>query len=157
MRYSLPAYSFTVFMIFLLISGANAQGQERIGKKQNNINMYVGVFDLNLNYERNIIQRPQSMSNLRLGLGYAMFFVAGEGYYINSSFVQLLGPKNSHLELNAGVKFMLTNSIEDPAFSDKLLPDIFFGYRFEKPEGGFIFRFGLNYPTAINLGLGYKF
>lgn len=156
MKYSFFNSCLTVLIMLSLIK-ADAQNSKYINQKQNNINGYVGIFDLNLNYERTIAQRSQSMSSLRLGFGYAMFFVAGEGYYINGAFVQLFGKNNSHLEVNGGVKFMLTNSIDDPAFSDQLLPDIFFGYRYEKPEGGFIFRFGLNYPTLINMGVGYKF
>jgi hypothetical protein len=158
MRYFLIISSLTILIMFELAPGLKAQNTKKIiNEKQNYIDTYVGIFDVNLNYERKILQRPQSSGNLRLGFGYAMFLVAGEGYYINGAFVQLFGVKNSHLELNAGVKYMLTNSISDPAFSDKLLPDIFIGYRFDKPTGGLIFRAGLNYPTVINLGVGYKF
>ena len=143
--------------MILAING-NTQGVDSSLKiARNNINTYIGLFDANINYERNIIQRSKSHSNLRVGFGYAMFFTAGEGTYINTSFVHLIGEKNSHLEIDLGLKYMLTNSIEDAGFSDTLIPDIFFGYRYEKPSGGFIFRFGLNYPTILNLGIGYKF
>ena len=128
-----------------------------ISETANSINLYVGLFDVNVNYERNIVERSKSLSNLRLGFGYAMLFVAGEGYYVNGVYVHLFGAKNSHLEVNAGAKYMLTNSISDPAFSDQLIPEIYLGYRFEKPTGGIIFRTGLSYPTFVNLGLGYKF
>ena len=145
-------------MIFKFISGVNAQDRiNAMSNKKNDINVYVGFFDLNANFERNIVQSVKSYSNLRFGFGYAMFLVAGEGYYVNGTFVQLFGAKNSHLELNAGLKFMLTNSIADATFSDQVLPDIFAGYRFEKPTGGIIFRVGLNYPTLLNIGVGYKF
>ncbi len=144
--------------MFGIVYGVKAQDARKlIDEKSNSINMYVGIFDVNLNYERNISQRLKSLSKLRFGFGYGMFLVAGEGYYINGAFVHLFGARNSHLEVNAGVKYMLTNSISNPTLSDQLLPDIFAGYRFEKPTGGFIFRAGLNYPTAINLGVGYKF
>ena len=128
-----------------------------ISETANSINLYVGLFDVNVNYERNIVERSKSLSNLRLGFGYAMLFVAGEGYYVNGVYVHLFGAKKSHLEVNAGAKYMLTNSISDPAFSDQLIPEIYLGYRFEKPTGGIIFRTGLSYPTFVNLGLGYKF
>jgi hypothetical protein len=61
------------------------------------------------------------------------------------------------MEIDVGIKYMLTNSISDPNFSDTFIPDIFVGYRYEQPSGGFIFRIGFSYPTVINLGIGYKF
>lgn len=135
----------------------DAQSTERIPQAQNNINIYAGVFEWNLNYERNVIQRPKSLSNIRAGFGRGQFLVAGEGYYVNGAFVQLFGAGSSHLELNAGLKYMITNSESNPPLSDQLLPDIFVGYRYQKPAGGIIIRYGLNYPTVINLGVGYQF
>lgn len=125
--------------------------------KENNINIYVGVVEWNLNYERNVIQKPKSLSYIRAGFGHGAFLIAGEGYYINAAFVQLFGPGSSHLELNAGVKYMVSNSESNPPFSDQVLPDIFVGYRYQKPSGGIILRYGLNYPTLINVGIGYQF
>jgi hypothetical protein len=52
---------------------------------------------------------------------------------------------------------MFTNSITNPGFFETFIPDIFAGYRYEKPSGSFIFRAGNNYPTLINVGLGCKF
>jgi len=136
----------------------NGQSVDSSSKQaRNNINAYLGVFDANINYERNIIQSSKSYSNLRAGFGYAMLWTAGEGTYINAAFIHLMGERNSHLEIDLGLKYMVTNSIEDPDFSETVIPDIFVGYRYVKPSGGFVFRFGLNYPTVINLGLGFKF
>ena len=157
LKYSLATTLMFITLLVLTING-NAQGVDSSLKTdRNTINAYIGLFDANINYERNIIQSVKSHSNLRVGLGYAMLFNAGEGTYFNTAFVHLIGKGSSHLEIDLGLKYMLTNSIEDPDFSDILIPDIFFGYRYEKPSGGFIFRFGLNYPTIVNLGMGYKF
>ena len=135
----------------------DAQSTERIPQAQNNINIYAGVFEWNLNYERNVIQNLRSLSNIRVGFGHGQFLVAGEGYYVNAALVQLFGPGSSHLELDGGVKYMVSNSESHPSFSDQLLPDIFVGYRYQKRSGGIIFRAGLNYPTLINVGIGYQF
>ena len=124
---------------------------------RNYINVYVGLIEYNINYERNIVQRSKSFSNVRLGFGHASLLIGGEGKYINAAFIHLIGKKNSHLETNLGVKYMVSNSISDPQFSETLIPDAFLGYRYEKPLEGLIFRIGLNYPTFINLGTGYKF
>lgn len=135
-----------------------AQNSDKLkSEKSNVIGFYVGIVEVNLHYERSIFQRSNSSGKLRIGTGYAGFLNAGEGNYFNAAFVQLFGAQNSHVELDAGVKYLLTNSIQDPTFSDQFIPDIFAGYRFEKPTGGIIFRAGLNYPTLINVGVGYKF
>ncbi len=158
MRFILVNAFLTILVVVVFAQDLKAQDTKNVitGRK-NNVNVYAGFLELNLNYERNIIVSSQSLSKIRLGLGYGSFFVAGEGYYINGAFVHLFGAKDSHFEVTAGVKYMLTNSISNPSFSDQLLPDIFIGYRFEKSTGGFTFRAGLNYPTIINVGIGYKF
>jgi hypothetical protein len=124
---------------------------------RNTINAYVGVFDLNINYERTLLQRPKSSGKVRLGIGSGKFLTAGEGKYVNAALVHLLGKKKSYLETNLGIKCMITNTISDPKFSEVIIPDLFLGYRFENPSGGFVFRIGINHPTLINFGVGYKF
>ena len=156
MKYSLTTVASTVLTV-LCLSGHSQGADNTVVNARNSINIYIGIIEYNINYERNIFQRPKSQSNLRIGFGNGKFFTAGEGYYLNPAFVYLAGAQNSHVEFNLGVKYMLTNSIEDPDFSEVCIPDIFLGYRFEKPSGGFVFRLGLNYPTLINIGIGYKF
>jgi hypothetical protein len=136
----------------------NAQENGDLSSKirHNSLSIYAGLFDeFNINYERNIFQRPQSYTNIRLGFGNASFITAGDGLYINPSLVHLIGKKNSHLELDIGIKYIV--NYPDPKPSLVLVPDLFAGYRFEKPSGGIILRIGLNYPTIINLGIGIKF
>jgi hypothetical protein len=124
---------------------------------RNSINLYVGLVEYNINYERNIIQKPRSHSNLRLGYGHAGFYTAGEGNYINPVFVHSIGAKNSFFEINAGLKCMITNSLSSPTFLQTFVPDIFLGYRVEERVKGIIFRSGFSYPTVLNIGFGYKF
>jgi hypothetical protein len=155
-------YFATALGTFLLISVSSlaVKAQDTVkpaSEGRNSINVYVGMIEYNINYERNIIQRPNSHSNLRIGYGHAQFFTAGEGNYLNPAFVHLMGKKNSFFEINAGIKYMITNSISDPTFLETFVPNIFLGFRYEKPVRGIIFRFGFSYPTIINIGFGYKF
>jgi hypothetical protein len=147
--------------IVLLISiSVNVKAQDNSNSNfgpRNYINAYVGVVEYNINYERNLIQKSKSFSNVRIGFGHASILIAGEGKYINAAVVHLIGKKNSHLEINLGMKYMVTNSISDPKFSETYIPEAFLGYRFEKPSQGLIFRVGVSYPTLINIGVGYKF
>ncbi len=124
---------------------------------KNSINTYVGIFEINFNYERNVLQMERGLGHLRLGVGQARFVQAGEGKYINMSYVHVVGKKESHLEADIGFKYMLTNSIDDPKFSEEFIPDLFIGYRFQNQPRGIILRAGINYPTIINLGIGLAF
>jgi hypothetical protein len=124
---------------------------------KNSLNIYIGLFELNINYERNIIQCPKSHTNVRMGFGKILNEFGGEGTFLNPSVVQLFGKGNYHLELDLGFKYMVTNSLSDPDFFETFVPDIFAGYRYEKPSGNFVFRAGNSFPTFINVGVGYKF
>jgi hypothetical protein len=156
MKYSLTT-SLAMVLVVLHLNGKAQNVANSSIEARNDINLYVGLFDANINYERTIRQRPKSHSNIRFGFGYAGLLNDGEGKYINPAFVHLMGKRDSHMEIDVGIKYMLTNSISDPNFSDTFIPDIFVGYRYEQPSGGFIFRIGFSYPTVINLGIGYKF
>ena len=39
-------------------------------KYRNSINSYIGLIELNFNYERNLLQRTHSYTNMRAGFGY---------------------------------------------------------------------------------------
>jgi hypothetical protein len=140
-----------------IIFSPGAKSQEPL-KAHHNINAYVGLIEFNINYEGAVGYSENSYSKVRVGFGYGEFLTAGEGSYINAAYVHLLGRStNSHLEINAGGKIMLTNSIDHPSFFEALVPDLYLGYRFEKPTGGLVFRVGINFPTIINVGVGYNF
>jgi hypothetical protein len=148
-----------IFMITSLSLCANAQEKSVTSAKpyNNSINAYFGIFEFNLNYERTISRHPGSSTALRMGFGSGEFVTAGDGLYINPSVVQLIGKKNSHLEIDLGLKYIVNYSGGNSDLSLVLVPDIFAGYRYEKPDGRLIFRFGMNYPTLINMGIGFRF
>lgn len=157
MEYIVKAFLETLLLLTISVH-LKAQNRSLTASiPRNTINAYVGVFDININYERTVLQKPKSFGKIRLGIGSGKFLTAGEGKYVNAALVHLLGKKKSYLETNLGIKYMITNSISDPKFSEIIIPDFFLGYRLEDPSGGFVFRIGINHPTLINLGLGYKF
>lgn len=121
-------------------------------KYQNSINSYIGLIELNFNYERNILQRPKSYTNFRVGYGYWTNLQL-EGNCFEAAVVQVLGRKNSHPEFDLGIKYIIDKAGKDNA----VVPLLYAGYRFDNPEGRFIFRFGLTFPSIFNLGIGYKF
>lgn len=134
---------------------AQENGNPAIIHLRNNININISLFDYTINYERNIIQRPKSYTNFRMGFG--VFYLSSmKGYHFNPSWVHLTGKKNNHLELNLGFKYVIEEGSHD-SFFNSLLPDIFAGYRYERPSGRFIFRTGINLFTLYNIGIGFKF
>lgn len=121
-------------------------------KYLNSVNSYIGLIEYNFNYERNIIQSPRSYSNIRAGYGYwTNLQLEGQCYEV--AFVHLLGRKNSHPEFNLGIKYIVDKAGKENA----VLPDIFAGYRYENPEGRFVFRIGLAFPSIFSMGIGFKF
>lgn len=124
---------------------------------RNRIGVYLGLLEINLNYERNIIQRPKSYSNIRIGIGSFTDLQFG-GKYINASLIQLLGKRKSHAEVDLGCKLFLAGTnlnFESPRTF--LIPDIYVGYRYENPENREFFRIGFSFPSLINVGGGFKF
>ena len=138
------------------LSAINLMARENYNPSEfkylNSFNSYVGLIEFSFNYERNIIQSRKSYSNIRAGYGYwTNLQLEGKCYEI--AFVHLIGRKNSHPELNLGIKYIVDNAGKENA----ILPDIFAGYRYENPEGRFIFRIGLAFPSIFNMGIGFKF
>jgi hypothetical protein len=157
MRKIFPKPAFITFLLVFTMK-LQAQQPDTQGKvKRNIIGTYAGVFELNLHYERNLIYKPIAQTNIRFGIGHGAFMMAGEGTYINPTVVQLIGKRNSHLEMDLGAIIMLNNSIQEPDFSDTFILNAYTGYRYEKVNGGFIIRAGISYPTILNAGIGYKF
>jgi hypothetical protein len=146
-----------VFIFCMLFHSGKAQDidNQRSEIRRNYLNVYLGFIEYNLNYERNIVQFQKSYSNLRLGFGFWGLFTES-GYYINPSIVHLIGKMNSHLEFNLGMKLFVKEGFKHEE-SPNILADFFVGYRFEKPNGKFVFRTGFNFPTLFNLGIGFKF
>ena len=146
---------FTTFFCIQIKGQENEKQSESF--RPNSINGYFGFVELNINYERNIFYRPKSQTGLRFGIGYGAFATAGEGVYLNPAIVHLLGKKNSFLELDLGFKYIVGYTGLNIDYSQFLLPDFFAGYRYERPDGKRIFRLGINWPTLVNVGIGYKF
>lgn len=147
-----------VFAIFAFTDiKAGVKDDEPSTFKPNSINGYFGFVELNINYERTIFYRPKSYTDFRFGIGYGAFATAGEGLYLNPAIVHLIGKKNSFLELDLGFKYIVAYTGLNAEYSEFLLPDFFAGYHYERPDGKRIFRLGINWPTLVNVGIGYKF
>jgi hypothetical protein len=109
-------------------------------------------------YERNIIWKRGAQTNVRIGYGFVNDLQGG-AHELVGTLVQLFGKRNSHLEVNLG--FSIIQNVKDNMNPSTVSQGVYTyaGYRFEKPDGNFIFRAGLIYPIiyALELGIGFKF
>lgn len=89
-----------------------------------------------------------------------------DAMYINNQYGFLLGKANSHFEVSIGPCYWRYRDGHDwdTDFPGIKLSDgyLFFpfpavGWRYQKPDGHFVFRTGLSLPEAIYAGVGFVF
>ncbi|HTF03234.1 MAG TPA: hypothetical protein VK826_04380 [Bacteroidia bacterium] len=117
-----------------------------------------------LNYDRLFLKKDAFGLSARVGLSY---MTQVHSFYIPVAINGLWGKRNHHLELSAGVTFILiqdeNNILKTTGTEIAYVPAI--GYRFQKNDGGFFFRlvvlkfFPVEESVVIwgGLGLGYTF
>ena len=129
---------------------------------------------INLNYERVLLSKEEGFFSsylLRLGGGKWFSWLAGGPNGV-IGLTALTGRRNSHLETHLGFTSLYNKYLYDLAMWDYneyggqspikssyfyYLPSAAIGYRFQKPDGSFLFRGGIAFPESIYLGLGVLF
>ena len=122
--------------------------------------LHVGLFSQGvMNYERQIFSGNTVSWYGRLGGGYGAWVEWGGdfGWGGLGAITMLTGKKNNHFELNAG-GFL---GFDCPCVIGKdgeafIFPIFNVGYRYQKPEGGFIFRANAGI-ISLGLSFGYAF
>ena len=122
-----------------------------------------GISVINGNYERKLFEstKKQFISSAWWKLGYGVWaeFFGDTGSNITTGLTALTGSKKGHLELNLG----FTSYIGAEAFrpfptaygKNSVVGSI--GFRFQKPNGIFVFRTGVGYPDSFYLSFGFGF
>jgi hypothetical protein len=105
-----------------------------------------------INYERQFYSGEQVSLYARVGYGAAAVAFGPEGYGGIGAITLLTGKKENHFEVNGGM-FVGEESYDQSIF---ILPLLDLGYRYQKPQGGFIFRAKAG-ALGIGIGLGYAF
>jgi len=107
------------------------------------------------NYEIMLVERQNLVfkkRGLRVGLGIYQYY---DDYSLNIiiNYTCLTGAENNHFELGVGATYMhfLTTSGKYVAPA----PNI--GYRYQKPDGKFVFRTGVGFPELLYMSFGYAF
>lgn len=156
MKQSVLLFLITLLSIspFLQISSQEAV-PGTITPAYNMVGGYVGMFDLNIHYERVCADGAGYQLNFRLGVGtynngkYA-------GYYTSPLLVFMAGRNSSHLELNAGLRLISDRQHDYSARNIIVKPEVYLGYRFDNLTQGLYFRVGVSSQTYFNAGLGYR-
>jgi len=88
----------------------------------------------------------------RAGFGFGGILLTTTGPGMLGAITMLTGKGNNHFEINGGAFFGYDNYYEDSF----VLPHLDLGYRFQKPNGGFIFKAKAGI-LGLGIGLGYAF
>lgn len=109
-----------------------------------------------INIEGLILHKHKTYKNKtllygRIGYGTAIVMELGDGPGIIGGLTFLKGNRNNHFEINAAGFLAKPGS-----FEISVLPILDFGYRYQKPSGGFLFRAKAGIWGA-GIGLGYAF
>ena len=148
---------FTILMLIPIL----LFGQYDIDLTKNSfyIETQLGFYpQLVLNYEGQIASNKKVNWYCRIGGGYGAnltdFFNGPEGFGGLCAITMITGKKNKHFEFNAGsfLGYEKTKRKNKPF----LLPILNIGYRYQKPDGGFIFRANAGI-VALGISFGYAF
>jgi hypothetical protein len=61
---------------------------------------------------------------------------------------------NNHLEVNVGAMMLLNDK---KSTIQSVLPDLFCGYTYKKPDGHFVFKTGFGILGFLSIGIGFAF
>lgn len=168
-----------IFLISTLYSQDKVYNDISTQLKPNAVYASLGFGVANLNYERKIFE-PKKKSFFtsywaKVGGGLWAEFFGGEGGNLTLGLTALTGSKKSHLEVGLGLtglydkvgynigvsnaNYPIPGIEPEPSKSDyiDIRPAAALGYRFQKPNGKFIFRIGIGYPEFVYLGFGFCF
>jgi hypothetical protein len=144
---------------------AFAKNQDSTKLAKNSLYVQAGVLSwgqVGLSYERYVFStKSKNLSFFARANAGAWGSFGGEGSYITASLQGLLGKNKSHLEFGGGLVAVtdgqLFFSSENYNVTTQILPAASVGYRYQKPEGGFVFRTGIGILDGVYLSFGYAF
>lgn len=137
-----------------------------------------GIYAIaNANYERIVSVSDEKnfrLISIRMAYGrYALWTDGGPVYLLTLN--GIWGKRNNHFEGALGVVVLFDKSSYDIGVSNAnypypgydvepgrldytmFLPAASIGYRFQKPDGKFIFRAGIGWPEALYVSFGFAF
>jgi len=169
----------TCILLSLSLITTQAQSAERVNKREaefdentlnkNALYLSMGITAQSLNYEVNIANTKRSALHLKTGIGFNQALFNDNGQFISTGISYITGRmRKNHLEINAGGLLSFESESYDYSkrmhFAELSIRDFlnlnflgYIGYRYQKPGGHFIFRFGYGYPEITSVSFGYAF
>lgn len=169
-------------LLTILVSGLcltlTAQSAERTAKAHkdsltiNDNHVYLSISGLSqvLIYERKLFNGKSFDYNSRIGYGLMQGFYGdySQAALLNFGFISNNDGKH-HFEMQGGAiliydyKAHRNNYLSGNAYGRSMrdylhvMPSAYMGYRFQKPNKPFVFRFGSGYPEAGAISFGFSF
>ena len=155
-NYQLHFKKITFIILLCLCFNISAQNNSDLISTpvKNNVYFDLGGFPgahIFMNYERKVHESGNISLYGRVGFGYAGMIMVGSGGGVLGAATLLTGKGNSHMEFNLGV---FSSKDNNDYF---ILPLLDVGYRYQKPEGGLIFKVKSGVLVIFSIGLGYAF
>ncbi len=167
---------FTILMLIPVLLFGQNEPNTKIDLPKKNIygELHVGLFsEASLNYERSIYSGEKISWYGRLGGGWGGKVEWGGdfGWGGLGAITMLTGKKNNHFELNAGGFLGIDKTTgynrtgtgpsnyiyeKEVGYYPFVFPIFNVGYRYQKPDGGFIFRANAGI-ISLGLSFGYAF
>jgi len=144
-------------LVSIFIS-SHTEAQNTTSTELSKTNLYIdlgGGFSRglsSLNFEGSIFSSEKLTLYGRGGIGGGGINET-EGPGILGAITMLTGKGNNHVEINGGTFIGRNSDVKDELF---FMPIADLGYRYQKPEGGFIFKASAGF-LGIRFGLGYAF
>lgn len=151
-----------IILVGLITFASQGHSQSSDNYAKNSIHGSAGFVGLGgglgLNYERLLRYNPDRgfLNHLSVrvtGGTWVVWDTAGKLALVGIT--GLSGKKKHRLETMLGITAAKNDNLDIQSTDILLAAGL--GYRFQKHEGGFVFRTGLGYPEGLYLGLGYAF
>lgn len=183
--YSQMRYSILTAICFVFVSipfYAQSVDDSSLFENKNSVSISGGYGLLyitgHVSYERILKPRLDNDKFRQFGfkVGYNRWvFWADDGSTFYGALNWIWGKSKNHLETSLGLSILFESSSYEIGVSNSrvinggsgvepsraeytmLLPSGNIGYRFQKPDGNFIFRTGIGFPEAVYIGFGVAF
>ncbi len=115
-------------------------------------------YSASVNYERHLFKENELLTtSLRLGFGGWVNYGVGGKEFIGT-FQFLIGRNAPRLEIQAGYAYIIGDDGHNPQSEIKEgIPVFNAGFRYQKRDGGFMFKITGGTWGFVNLALGYSF
>lgn len=127
----------------------------------------LSAFNQNIVYEQNIGYGRRNFYFVKFGYGLTQGLFGDQNQTTNVSVGLLTGKnKNNHLEMYVGGALVFNwdgyrnnHGYQQSSFASYLdpYPSFYLGYRHQKPQRPFVFRFGFGYPETLAISAGVSF